>query len=84
MTSNTDLALEIQQSGRKLQRYIFIYLFINISVIISDWLISDVPSDTNSQVMVKVNKFSPGSVRVKYTVGWLADNDILTASIVRY
>ena len=34
--------------------------------------------------MVKVNKFSPGSVRVKYTVGWLADNDILTASIVRY
>ena len=47
-------------------------------------MISDVPSDTNSQVMVKVNKFSPGSVRVKYTVGWLADNDILTASIVRY
>ena len=57
---------------------------LTISVIISDWVISDVPSDTNSQVMVKVNTFRPGSVRVKYTVGWLADNDILTASIVRY
>ena len=80
MTS--DLTLEIQRSGSWQNN--FCLIFKNNSVIISDILISDVPSDKNSQVMVKVNKFSPGSVRVKYTVGWLADNDILTASIVRY
>ena len=78
----TDLTLEIQQS--RSCEHVFCFNLKKYSVIIFDWLISDVPSDKNSQVMVKVNKFSPGSVRVKYTVGWLADNDILTASVVRY
>ena len=42
-----------------------------------------VASDNNSQVMVKVNEFVSGSVIVKYTVGWLADNEVLKASNVR-
>ena len=46
-------------------------------------LFSDVPADKNSQVMVKVNKFVPGSVKVLYTVGWLTDSDVLTSTIVR-
>jgi len=46
-------------------------------------LFVSVASDNNSQVMVKVNEFVPGSVIVKYTVGWLADNEVLKASNVR-
>lgn len=46
-------------------------------------LFKDVPSDKSSQVMVKVNKFAPGSVVVLYTVGWLAERDVLTSATVR-
>ena len=46
-------------------------------------LFRDVPSDKSSQVMVKVNKFAPGSVVVLYTVGWLAERDVLTSATVR-
>ena len=46
-------------------------------------LFRDVPSDKSSQVMVKVNKFAPGSVVVHYTVGWLAERDVLTSATVR-
>ena len=46
-------------------------------------LFKDVPLDNNSQVMVKVNKFAPGSVLVLYTVGWLSERDVLTSATVR-
>ena len=46
-------------------------------------LFHDVPTDKNSQVVVKVTKFAPGSVVVLYTVGWLTDRDVLTSAIVR-
>jgi len=46
-------------------------------------LFTRAPVDNGSQVMVKVNEFVPGSVIVKYTVGWLADNVVLKASDVR-
>ena len=46
-------------------------------------LFHDVPTDKNSQVVVKVTKFVPGSVVVLYTVGWLTDRDVLTSAIVR-
>ena len=46
-------------------------------------LFRDVPSDKSSQVMVKVSKFTPGSVVVHYTVGWLAERDVLTSATVR-
>ena len=46
-------------------------------------LFSGLPSDAKSQVTVKVNGFSPGSLRVLYTVGWLTDRDVLTSATVR-
>ena len=46
-------------------------------------LFHDVPSDKNSQVVVKVTKFAPGSVLALYTVGWLTDREVFTSATVR-
>ena len=42
-------------------------------------LLAPVPRDPASQIMVIINQFAPGSVRVKFTVGWLAESVVITA-----